>query len=105
VSAYAVDSNFEAAVRAMETSRDSLLLTVVGELEVVNALELRLFRNEMTRQQVDACLDSFRGDLKSGVFILYPVPENAFERAVQLSLQTSANLGNRAGDILHVASA
>ncbi len=105
VSAYAVDENFEAAVQAMEKTRDSLLVTVYGELEVINALELRLFRKEMTRQRVDKCLWSFRGDISSGVFRLCALPEKAFERAVQLSLQTSANLGNRAGDILHVASA
>jgi hypothetical protein len=51
VSAYAADGNFEFAIRAMESAGDSLLMTAFGELEVVNALELRAFRKEMNRER------------------------------------------------------
>jgi predicted nucleic acid-binding protein len=106
VSAYAADGNFEAAVQAMESSsRDPFVLTVFCELEVVNALELRLFRKEMTRQQLDLCLSNFDADVRGGILRLHAMPESVFHRARQLSLQTTANLGNRAGDILHVAAA
>jgi hypothetical protein len=89
----------------MESSRDSFLLNAFCELEVVNALELRLFRKEMTRQRVDLCLRDFDADVKGGILRLHPIPESAFERARQLSLQTTAHLGTRAGDILHIAAA
>jgi predicted nucleic acid-binding protein len=105
VSVYAADGNFEAAVQAMEKNRDPLLLTVYGELEVVNALELRLFRREMTRERVSKCLHNLRADVRAGIFRLCPLPEGAFQRALQLSLQTTATSGNRSGDILHVAAA
>jgi hypothetical protein len=41
----------------------------------------------------------------AGRFQLRSLPEFVFARARQLSLQTTAILGNRASDILHVAAA
>jgi len=105
VSAYAADANFESAIQAMERAGDILLVTVFGELEVLNALELRAFRKEMSRAQVDACAVNFGRDTKAGVFDLLPIPDSAFRRARELSRQTTARLGTRASDLLHVACA
>ena len=65
----------------METAKDIFLVTSFCELEVFNALELRLFRKEMSREVVDACAENFRGDLRARVFDLRAVPESAFKRA------------------------
>lgn len=105
VSSYAADGNFDSAVRTMETAEDIFLVTSFCELEVFNALELRLFRKEMSREVVDACAENFRGDLRAGVFDLRAVPESAFQRARGLSRQSTARLGTRASNLLHVACA
>ena len=105
MSAYAADGNFEFAIRAMESAGDSLLMTAFGELEVVHALELRAFRKEMNREQVDLCVDNFGRDVKAGVFDLLAVPELAFRRAREVSRKTTAQFGTRTSDLLHVACA
>ena len=105
MSAYAADGNFESAIRAMESAGDSLLMTAFGELEVVHALELRAFRKEMNREQVDLCVDNFGRDVKAGVFDLLAVPELAFRRAREVSRKTTAQFGTRTSDLLHVACA
>jgi hypothetical protein len=105
VSAYAADGNFESAIRAMESAGDSLLMTAFGELEAVHALELRAFRKEMNREQVDLCVDNFGRDVKAGVFDLLAVPESAFRRAREVSRKTTAQFGTRTSDLLHVACA
>src|SRR5229473_1235136 len=47
----------------------------------------------------------FERDLHEGLFQLRGLPERVFERAKQLSQQTTANLGTRTADLLHVAAA
>jgi predicted nucleic acid-binding protein len=43
--------------------------------------------------------------MRDGVFLLRPLPEQALERAGQLSRTTTARLGSRSADLLHVAAA
>ena len=105
VSAYAVDDNFESAVSLMETTDELLLVSSFCELEVLNALELRVFRKEMTRQLAGACAENFRSDLRARALGLRRLPEFAFERARELSSRNTAKLGIRASDLLHVACA
>jgi hypothetical protein len=80
-------------------------VSVFGELEVVNAMGLRIFRKEISAAQAQASLDDFEKDLRAKVFQLKPLPDQVFERARQLSRQTTAKLGTRTADLLHVATA
>ena|ERR1017187_1457527 len=80
-------------------------ITVFGELEVVNALHLRVFRKELSGSQVQSSLSDFEKDMRDGIFLLRPLPEQVFERAGQLSGQTTSRLGTRTVDLLHVAAA
>ena len=80
-------------------------ITVFGELEVVNALHLRVFRKELSGSQVQSSLSDFEKDMRDGIFLLRPLPEQVFERAGQLSGQTTSRLGTRTVDLLHVAVA
>jgi predicted nucleic acid-binding protein len=105
VSLYSPDVNFGAAVRVMQASEGDRLITTLGHLEVVNALGLRVFRKEVSAAQAQASLDDFEKDLRDGVLQLRPLPEHVFDRARELSRQTTARLGTRTADLLHVAAA
>jgi len=80
-------------------------VTILGELELLNAFGLRVFRKEVTEVQAQSSLSDFEKDLRDGLFQLRGLPDPVFERARQLSRQTTAKRGTRAADVLHVAAA
>src|SRR5712692_8332722 len=82
-----------------------LLLTPFGEFEFLNAIELRVFRKEITTTQAEASLRLFHDDLDAGSCLRRALPANAYERAVMLSRRHTRQLGTRGMDILHVAIA
>jgi hypothetical protein len=89
----------------MRASSGDRLVSVLCELEVVNAFGLRVFRKQATPVEADSALINFERDLREGLFQLRGLPERIFERARQLSQQTTAKMGTRAADLLHVAAA
>ena len=105
VSLYSPDANSAAAARAVKASTGERFVTILGELEVLNAFGLRVFRKEVTVAQARSSLTDFEKDLRDGLFQLRGLPDPIFERARQLSRQTTAKLGTRTADILHVAAA
>jgi predicted nucleic acid-binding protein len=105
ISLYSPDANSPVAAGVMRSSKGDHCITWLGELEVVNALELRVFRKELSSAQAQSSLQDFEGDLRDGVFLLRPLSDPVFERARQLSRQTTARLGTRTADLLHVAAA
>jgi predicted nucleic acid-binding protein len=105
ISLYSPDINSAAAAQTMSASKGDRFISTFGELEVVNALGLRVFRKEVSAAQAQSSLADFEQDLRDGVFQLRPLPEPVFERARQLSRQTTARLGTRTADLLHVAAA
>jgi predicted nucleic acid-binding protein len=105
VSLYSPDINSGTATRLMHASKGDRLITMLGELEVVNALGLRVFRKEVLAAQAQSSLDDFDKDMRDGVLQLRPLSEQVFDRARQLSRQTTARLGTRTADFLHVAAA
>jgi predicted nucleic acid-binding protein len=105
VSLYSPDANSAAAASAVKASTGERFVTILGELEVLNAFGLRLFRKEVTAAQAQSSLTDFEKDLRDGLFHLRGLPDPIFERARQLSRQTTAKLGTRTADILHVAAA
>ena len=105
ISLYSPDANSPAAATTMRSSKGERYITVLCELEVVNALELRLFRKELSVSQAHSSLKDFESDLRDGIFLLRPLSDQAFARARQLSRQTTAQLGTRTADLLHVAAA
>lgn len=105
-SLYGADANSLAAESALRASaNETFVLTPLAELETVNAFGLRVFRKEGTPAQADASLRDFEDDLRRDVFLRRPMPETAFERARVLSRRTTARLGTRMADLLHVAAA
>ncbi len=105
VSLYSADANWPAAARTMGTSTGECLITTLGELEVVNAFGLRVFRKEVSVAQAQSSLLDFEKDLRDGILQLRELSDPIFQRARQLSRQTTAKLGTRTADILHVAAA
>ena len=105
VSLYLPDANSTAAARAMRAAKQPIVLTILGELEVVNALGLRVYRNEASPMEAHVSLANFNKDLREGALRPRPLPEQVFERARHLSEQTTARLGTGATDLLHVAAA
>ena len=89
----------------MQASTGECFVTTLGELEVVNAFGLRVFRKEVSAAQAQESITDFEKDLRDGVFRLGRLEEPFFDRARQLSLQTTAKLGTRTADLLHVAAA
>lgn len=105
VSLYCPDANSGPAAQLASQAREEMVLTSLGEVETVNALQLRVFRKEITKRQATRSLANFEVDLRSGVFVFRALPEQAFLRARELSLKATAQLGTRTADILHVAAA
>jgi predicted nucleic acid-binding protein len=105
VSLYSPDANSAAAAHTMHASSGDRFLTTFGELQVVNAMGLRIFRREVSPAQAQSSLLEFENDLRNGVFQLRGLPDSILERARQLSRQTTPKLGTRTADLLHVAAA
>jgi predicted nucleic acid-binding protein len=104
VSLYFADTDSASAARVMR-SAPTVFLTPLGELELVNALELARFRRLVNASQVRASHAAFRQDVASRVFSLQPLPVTAYEMAARIARRRSARMGTRTLDILHVASA
>jgi predicted nucleic acid-binding protein len=105
VSLYSPDVNSAAAARAMRAHVEECLVTTFGELEVVNAMGLRVFRKEISPAEAQASLKEFEKDCRERVFQVRALSDGVLARALELSRQTTAKLGTRTADILHVAAA
>jgi predicted nucleic acid-binding protein len=105
VSLYVLDANSALAAAHMEQARLPILLTPFSELELTNAISLRLFRRELPSSKIKTAQALVRKDLSDGVLVLKPLPEGLFERAMQMTRRRTPQLGTRTLDLLHVASA
>jgi len=103
VSLYTPDANsFEA--QAGVTGHGELWLVPFGEFAFTNALELRVFRKEITPHQADQSLRAFDADI--GTFLRrHAMPAAAYEQALLLTRRHTRHSGVRSLDILHVAIA
>jgi predicted nucleic acid-binding protein len=105
VSLYAPDVNSAAAVALMRRLPLPIMISHFGELEFINATQLRLFRNELPSAKVRAAYAAFRDDVAGGVVSLVPTTEAIYAEARRISLRWSRMLGTRTVDVMHVASA
>lgn len=104
VSLYTPDANSYRAAEFMR-SKPALMLTPFGELELLNAFELRAFRRDLSRREVLRARRTFEADRNGGVFSLQPMLPPVYEIARSISRRRTFRLGVRTLDILHVASA
>jgi predicted nucleic acid-binding protein len=105
VSLYIPDSNSVQAAIAMERLPLPVLISPLGELEMVNSLQLRLFRKELRPAEIRAAYGVFRDDLQSGVLALKPLAATVYAQAARLASKWTASLGTRTLDIIHVTCA
>jgi predicted nucleic acid-binding protein len=104
-SLYISDANSAAAAARMSNFKAPLLTTDFGEFEFTNAVSWRVFRKQLLIGEQHAVVDSFSKDLEAGIIRITPIPAAAFARAKQIARTQTRKLGNRALDVLHVASA
>ncbi len=65
----------------MKCAKLPVLIAPFGELELTNAVALRLFRKELSASQVQAGHALIRKDLEDGVLMVNALPTSTFERA------------------------
>ena len=76
------------------------------ELELTNALHLKLFHRTASPAQVEAAAGLVEADVKSGVLVRAVANwEKIFRSATDLARQHSASVGCRSLDVLHCAAA
>ena len=105
VSLYVLDTNSEKAAAHIQQAKLPFLLTPFGELELTNAISLRLFRRELTSSKIKATQALIQKDLRDGVLQIQLLTMNHFEKAMRMARRRTPQLGTRTLDILHVASA
>ena len=104
MSLYASDANSAVATASVK-SNPIFFLTRFLEIEFLNALELRVFRKELTTREVRLVHDQFLHDQAAGVFRSEPLGAEVWENALILARRHSAVLGTRTLDLLHIATA
>jgi predicted nucleic acid-binding protein len=105
-SLYAPDAHTPRAVKRMKRQRLPLAWTWLHQLEMRNALRLRVFRREIVAPQRDASFNMVLADLASGILVVATPPLDEMTTEVErLSALHSEALGTRTLDILHVAAA
>lgn len=103
---YVQEANSADAVQLISTDTAPYVLTHWQEIEVRNALRLKLFRREVTAEELRSSLAAFDEDIVAGRwqrpnYLLADV----HDRAAQLSVRHAAEIGCRTLDIFHVAAA
>ena len=105
-SLYAPDAHTARAIVRMRRQALPLPFTWLHQLELRNALRLRVFRREITGTQRDASLNAVLADLAAGVLTVAAIDHAALmTEAERLSALHSERLGTRSLDILPVAAA
>ncbi len=105
VSLYVLDANSAHAAAQMKRAKLPMLLTALGEVELANALYLRLFRKELIPAKIHAAHALFGKDIEDGLFARKSLSHAVYERAQVIVRKHTARLGVRTLDVLHVASA
>jgi predicted nucleic acid-binding protein len=105
VSLYSPDAHSARAAHIVRRLNPVVLLTPLGELELANALELRLFRKEANPTAIHTAQTMIQEHVQAGFFSLRGMPMTAYERARRMARRHSAQLGVRTLDILHVTCA
>ena len=84
----------------------ALFFTPLHELEMTNALQLKVFSKSATAAQATAARALVTADLQSGVLVSTDGPwQEVFAEAIKLAGQHSGTMGCRSLDVLHCATA
>lgn len=105
VSLYSLDVHSARAAAEVRRSRAEIMMTPLLELELSNALELRVFRKESSPAEVREARLELQAHISDGVYGITGMPSTVFDLARRIALKRTATAGTRTLDILHVASA
>ena len=101
-----VHSARAAAYMAAAAGIGPLPLTTFGRFELVNAIRLSVFRQQLHPQVAAVDLQTIEADIRSGVLVVMPCDWPAVHaEAERLSAKYAAEGGHGAMDILQVATA
>jgi len=104
-SLYFLDIHSAEAERRVRQVSPIFFLTPLTELELVNALQLRVFRGEASSSEIRAAKSDLEKDVGNGVFATVPMPMETYELARRFATKRTSAIGARTLDILHVACA
>ena len=102
---YLMELHSATAVSILTHADTPIFVTPFGEVELTNALQLRVFRKAISQHDAHLADLAFGQDLNRGVFSLQPISPAVFELAKRLSRKHTSSIGTRSLDLLHVASA
>lgn len=106
VSLYGGDVNTPAARAWMASQAEPVLLTGALRFETENALRLACFRGRITQAELAHALAEIESDLAQGILIATHLDSDLhWEEARHISASHTLNIGSRAYDITHIASA
>lgn len=80
-------------------------LTPLHIAEWTHAVELHLYRRQISPTDAVRLHDCFRNICESGLWLQVPVPDAAYERCTELGRRYGSQFGLRTLDTLHVACA
>jgi predicted nucleic acid-binding protein len=90
----------------LKENNEAIPLTSFHELELINAINLKQFRAEITTDETRLIISRFEEHEISGIYYRPQLDWSAiFIHAIDLSKKHSAGIGSRSLEILHVASA
>ena len=105
VSLYVLDDNSAKASASFQRISLPLLLTPLLEIEIANALYLRVFRKEASERDIRTSLELFGKDVRAGIFQPRSLSSEIFRRASEIASRRTTKFGTRTLDLLHIASA
>jgi predicted nucleic acid-binding protein len=106
ISLYLNETMTAAANAVMQTLRQPLPLIPLGLLELQNALQLAVFRKQITEATSKAAWRRVELDLRNNVYDQTSVSQTELhQKAAELAEKYSAGIGTRTLDLLHLAAA
>lgn len=106
VKAFVLEADSAETIHILEQIGEPFAYSHLHELEIPNAIRLKRFRGEITKEQESAAIRAFHSDVDAGRFERIPcTPSDIFLRAEQLSAKYSGETGSRSLDLWHVAAA
>ncbi|MFC1495117.1 type II toxin-antitoxin system VapC family toxin [Thermodesulfobacteriota bacterium] len=90
----------------IKTNNEAIPLTSMHELEFINAVNLKRFRNEITKDIAEFIFSNFKNHEEDGVYFRPSInwPE-VYQNTFDLSKEFTDKIGSRSLDIIHVAAA
>ena len=106
VTLYKLEITSERAAALMAKQTQSVRMSQLGEIEFTNALQLAVFRKDLTPREAMLKKRLFQEDVANGIFTIVPVPAaTLFAKTAELAHRHSARLGTRSLDLMHIAAA